>query len=202
MKKRNLLYIFMLVMAMFAITSCSENDGEVKEFADWQQKNDAYFVNLYATTKEQIAKGDHSWMIIPKYSLPAENDKFHAKMQDYIIVHILGTGNSKSESPLLTDSVKVNYCGRLIPSATFAGGYVFDRSYKGAYNKQTMNPAKFVVSGLVDGFTTALLHMKIGDHWQVYIPYQLGYGNQEQDKGKIPAYSTLIFDIGLVGITR
>ena len=53
---------------------------------------------------------------------------------------------------------------------------------------------------LVEGFTTALLNMNLGDRWEVYIPYQLGYG--EEDKNPIPGYSTLIFDINLVGIYR
>ena len=49
---------------------------------------------------------------------------------------------------------------------------------------------------LVDGFATALQHMRRGDHWMVYIPYQLGYGSQSQTG--VPAYSTLIFDLRLV----
>ena len=40
----------------------------------------------------------------------------------------------------------------------------------------------------------------LGDRWEVYIPHQLGYG--EEANGAIPAYSTLVFDIGLVGIYR
>jgi len=52
-----------------------------------------------------------------------------------------------------------------------------------------------VVSGVVDGFTTALQHMRKGDRWKVYIPYQLGYG--ESANSSIPGYSTLVFDITL-----
>lgn len=192
----------MLMVAVFMMASCSENDGEVEEFADWQNKNETYFNQLYAATQQRIAKGDPNWKIIRNWSLPDDNQTFHADLSNYIIVHILEKGNSQSGSPLYTDSVKVNYRGRLIPSATYTGGYVFDRSYSGEYNLQTMSPAKFAVNTLVDGFTTALMHMNIGDRWEVYIPYRLGYGATEQSNGAIPAYSTLIFDMGLAGFYR
>ena len=51
------------------------------------------------------------------------------------------------------------------------------------------------VSNVVDGFATALMHMHPGDHWMVYIPYQLGYGTT--GNGSIPAYSMLRFEIAL-----
>ena len=46
------------------------------------------------------------------------------------------------------------------------------------------------------GFATALLNMRRGDHYRVYIPYQLGYGSS--DNSSIPGGSTLIFDLRLV----
>ena len=42
--------------------------------------------------------------------------------------------------------------------------------------------------------------MHKGDHWTIYIPYQLGYGSSKT--GSVPAYSTLIFDLRLVGIAH
>jgi len=45
--------------------------------------------------------------------------------------------------------------------------------------------------------------MKPGDRWELYIPYECGYGSTDQvdyytGKTTIPAYSFLIFDITLV----
>ena len=37
-----------------------------------------------------------------------------------------------------------------------------------------------------------------GDRWIIYIPYSLGYGNRAS--GPIPAFSTLIFEVELLGI--
>ena len=53
---------------------------------------------------------------------------------------------------------------------------------------------------MVDGVTTALLNMNLGDRWEVYIPYQLGY--KDKENGSIPACSMLKFDLYLVGIYR
>ena len=63
----------------------------------------------------------------------------------------------------------------------------------------TMKPRTFAVSGVVKGFATALQNMHIGDRWQVYIPHQLAYGSSDTPGA---AYSTLIFDITLVGYFR
>ena len=45
--------------------------------------------------------------------------------------------------------------------------------------------------------------MKIGDRWEVYIPYDLGYGESDYKASSssttIPGGSTLIFDVTLVG---
>ena len=63
-----------------------------------------------------------------------------------------------------------------------------------------MYPAKLPVSNIIDGFSTALQHMHIGDRWEVYIPQQLGYGSK--DDSAVPAYSTLRFDITLMAYYR
>jgi FKBP-type peptidyl-prolyl cis-trans isomerase FklB len=62
------------------------------------------------------------------------------------------------------------------------------------------------VNGTITGWATALMQMHIGDHWEIYVPYTLGYGttntNTTAGVTNIPAYSTLIFDIRLVAYWR
>ena len=53
---------------------------------------------------------------------------------------------------------------------------------------------------VIEGWTVALQHMVEGDKWEVYIPYELGYG--EVDNGDIPACSTLIFEIEVVSVDQ
>ena len=101
--------------------------------------------------------------------------------------------------PVFTDTVKCNYRGRLIPTASYPDGYVFDQSYKGKTLDPEVNvPTSFCVGSLVVGWSTILQYMHTGDTWTIYVPYDLGYGTSAN--GSIPAYSTLIFNINLAGI--
>ena len=59
-------------------------------------------------------------------------------------------------------------------------------------------PEAFSVNDLIEDFQMALCNMHIGDHWEVYIPWQKGYGKRSD--ADIPGYSTLIFEIQLLGI--
>lgn len=99
---------------------------------------------------------------------------------------VLVKGNG--DVPLADDKVQVNYEGRLID------GTVFDASAK-----HGDKPAEFTPTQVIKGWTEALTMMPVGSKWQLYIPYELAYG--ERDAGQIKPYSTLVFDVELVGIT-
>lgn len=176
--------LFTLHASLF--TSCSESEDETTdEYANWQPRNDSFIASvagkyqrLKAYTKDQAAEG---------------------ALTDYIYYEVLETGEG-TDSPLFTDSVRVSYRGRLIPSASYPEGYVFDECYTGDFSWKTTAVRDGVVSGYVTGFTTALQHMHRGDRWRIYVPYQLGYNKTE--KTGIPIYSTLIFDLALVDFSR
>lgn len=53
-------------------------------------------------------------------------------------------------------------------------------------------------SQLIAGFREALLGMKVGDKWRVFIPSHLAYG--EQGRGPIPPNTALVFDLEITGI--
>ena len=93
----------------------------------------------------------------------------------------------EGEVPQKTDKVLVNYEGRLVD------GTVFDASAK-----HGDKPASFRADQVIKGWTEALTMMPVGSKWQLYIPYRLAYG--ERATGNIKPYSTLIFDVELVGI--
>lgn len=185
--------MFLAILSTLIIASCSEEDNTVEELPDWQNRNEAYFNSIYERAHDNA---DGSWKLILNYSL---QDTIPTSNDDYIAVQVLEEGTG-SGCPMFTDSVLVNYRGRLIPSTSYADGYVFDQSYEGEYNPETAMPARFYVGSLIDGFSTALQHMHIGDVWRVYIPYNLGYG--ETGSSSIPGYSTLVFDIALVAFYR
>jgi len=91
--------------------------------------------------------------------------------------------------PLATDNVRVNYTGMLI------NGKIFNSSLsKGV-------PSLINVSGVFPGLKEALQLMPVGSKYEVYIPAELGFGDQ-YFAAMIPKDSGLIYEIELVGIIK
>ncbi|GAB4402336.1 MAG: peptidylprolyl isomerase [Bacteroidia bacterium] len=89
--------------------------------------------------------------------------------------------------PTAASTVRVHYEGRLI------NGEVFDSSY------QRGEPIEFPVGGVIPGWTEALQLMPTGSKWQIFIPYNLAYG----ERGAPPSigpFETLIFDVELLEV--
>lgn len=95
-----------------------------------------------------------------------------------------GTG----AKPTAESKVKVHYTGTLIDGTKFDSSV--DRG----------EPVEYPVSGFVRGWQEALQLMPVGSKWKLYIPSDIGYGSQAHPGGKIPANSTLIFELELLGI--
>jgi len=96
-----------------------------------------------------------------------------------------GTG----ATPVATDRVRAHYRG------TFIDGTEFDSSYK------RNEPTEFAVGGVIKGWTEALLLMKQGAKWQLFVPANLAYGERGMPP-RIPPNSTLIFEVELVEIVK
>lgn len=85
-------------------------------------------------------------------------------------------------------TVSVQYRGSLVD------GTEFDSSY-GRNNE----PLTFTVGAgqMIPGFDYGVQGMKVGGTRTITIPPELGYGSQPAGGGKIPANSTLIFEVTL-----
>jgi len=99
---------------------------------------------------------------------------------------VLIPGNLKAASPTATDTVTVQYRGKLLD------GSEFDSSY--ARNE----PATFPVNGVIQGWQEVLPLMKPGSKYKVWIKPELGYGNAA--KPGIPPGSLMIFEIELMSV--
>lgn len=194
-RTRTILYT--LLAAALCLSACKEENDPDEEYVNWQARNATFFNHLSdsvkALTDENPARTD--WKRIKAWTKPESAAGSNA---DYIVVKVLRSATAEQQAqgcPLYTDSVAMNYRGRLLPSESYSEGYVFDQSYYGTFDPDTSRPAEFLVSDLVTGFSTALMHMHKGDHWRVYIPQELGYGASAVSS--IPGYSTLIFDLML-----
>ena len=98
---------------------------------------------------------------------------------------VLQSGEGKV-SPTVRSIVSVHYKGYLID------GKEFDNSYK------RNCPEAFRLCEVIDGWQLALQQMHVGDKWVIYIPSEMGYGSKAS--GPIPGFSTLIFEVELLGI--
>lgn len=96
-----------------------------------------------------------------------------------------GTGAVATDS---TD-VEAHYEGKLI------NGKIFDSSYKRG------EPLTFKPNGVIKGWREALTMMPEGSVYELFIPYELGYGERGAGEG-IPPYSTLIFKVEVVKVKQ
>lgn len=101
-------------------------------------------------------------------------------------VLVKGTG----EVPTERDEVTVKYEGRLID------GTVFDSSYERKDQTNTFRPSQ-----VIKGWSEALLMMPVGSKWELYIPYNLAYGERGAGS-KIKPYSALVFTVEMVGVKK
>jgi FKBP-type peptidyl-prolyl cis-trans isomerase FklB len=99
---------------------------------------------------------------------------------------IISAGDKNAHEVKATDKVTVEYRGKLVD------GTEFDSSYSRGV------PASFPVNGVIKGWQEALVLMKPGAKWQLFIPPDLGYG--DNPRPKIPGGSLLIFDVELVSV--
>ena len=104
---------------------------------------------------------------------------------------ILKSGDAAGQPPVGGQLVVVHYEGRLADT-----GELFDSSY------QRGDPEVFPSNQLISGWVEALAMMKPGDHWMLYIPSELGYGEQGTPGGPIPPNTALQFEVELLDVMR
>jgi FKBP-type peptidyl-prolyl cis-trans isomerase len=95
--------------------------------------------------------------------------------------------SGSGEYPTFQHSVVVHYEG------TRVDGGIFDSSY------QREKPSVFPLQRVIKGWQQALLKMKVGDIWMLYVPPELAYGATSPSEA-IPANSTLIFKVELLEV--
>ena len=100
--------------------------------------------------------------------------------------HVINAG--EGAPPKSTDEVTVNYRGTLLD------GTEFDSSYKRG------QPASFPVNGVIPGWQEALVLMKPGSKWELFIPPNLAY--DVNSPPSIPPGSMLKFEVELIKVKQ
>jgi FKBP-type peptidyl-prolyl cis-trans isomerase len=99
---------------------------------------------------------------------------------------IITAGDTKAPAIIAADQVTVQYRGTLLD------GTEFDSSYSRG------TPATFPVGGVIKGWQEALLLMKPGAKWKLYVPPDLAYGMTPRPG--IPPGSLLTFEVEMVSV--
>ncbi len=129
--------------------------------------------------KNEYARANKEWL--------AEKGKEEGvtRLAKGVCYKVLQSGPEGGKQPTPNSVVSCHYLGRTID------GKCFDTSL-GGY------PLAIRLRDLIEGWVIALQQMRVGDKWEIYIPSELGYGSFSQPG--IPANSTLIFEIELLGV--
>lgn len=172
--------VFILLLGVVAITSCSDdNESTWDEYEDWRNENVAFYDEQKFLMTPQ---GTNYYQTLS----PSWNSSGQILIR-YLNDRSLTAGNL---SPLLNSTVDVKYIGRLYT------GEAFDSSYnQTAYGDSIFRAQP---SGLIGGWQIALLNMNVGDSVEIVVPYNMGYGSS--GSGAVKPYSTLIFNLKLVDI--
>ncbi|MFN3874508.1 MAG: FKBP-type peptidyl-prolyl cis-trans isomerase [Flavobacteriales bacterium] len=138
--------------------------------------------------KEEQAKGEENRLAGERFLAENGKRKEVVTTSSGLQYEVIKMGSGAK--PTANDQVKVHYTGTLID------GTEFDSSVRRG------EPIVFPVGGVIRGWVEALQMMPVGSKWKLYIPSELGYGAQGAPGGKIPANSTLIFDVELLDIVK
>ena len=117
--------------------------------------------------------------------------KENAKKEDVVVLSsglqykVIKQGNGKK--PGRTSKVRCHYEG------TLTNGMKFDSSY------DRNEPAVFGLNQVIKGWTEGLQLMSEGSVYELYIPYQLAYG-EAGAHGSIPPCAALVFKVELLEV--
>ena len=154
----------------------------MKEFGEWESEEAGKFIQ---ESIDNIRFG--------KNKLEGAAFLETNKLRDGVVVTESGLQyevlkEGKGPKPTAEDKVKVHYHG------TLTDGTVFDSSVERG------KPISFNLNQVIPGWTEGVQLMPVGSKYKFYIPQELGYGSRQA--GKIPPYSTLIFEVELLGIEK
>jgi len=170
-------YLPFLLSFLFIFTafSCGSDDDSTELINEWKIENDNAFNDLATNSEyEKQIPGSQTGEFYMKNLVKGEGERVY-----------------------FTSRVEVYYKGTFIDGTLFDERQASDGDpYKVAVSSTASNSS--YSSYVIQGWKDALQHMRVGDKWEVYLPYYLAYG--DEDQGDIPAYSTLIFEIEVVNV--
>jgi len=184
--------LFYLIISVFIISSFASCNNTAIDDA-WRNKNTEAYDSIKADTKNYTDVRSIS-------KDPTGPIGVYRK--------VLKQGPPGTESPIQTSVVQILYSGRY-PGA--------DSVYFNIGTKNSGVPVWKIINDSDPSFTTdylmnrglsfAIQNMVVGDRWEIWVPYYLGFGpggmlDSSGSTVVIKGYSTLVYDIELVAFKR
>ncbi len=161
---------------MDRVQTLEELENEKRENARTQSEKEKQAIDTYLSENKITAKPLESGLII--------------------VERVKGNG----KKPQNGQKVKVNYTGKLLDGKVFDTNVEADAKAAGVYNPQRpYQPFEFTLGAgqVIRGWDEGISMLSVGSKATLIIPSVIGYG--PQDMGIIPPYSTLVFEVELVG---
>ena len=180
--KKHCIFLILLTAALMFTTSCSKDDDNHLERWMIENQNALNAIKANPDYKELKSPGN----------------------EGSIYYRVINKGEGK-DSIYYTSTVRCYYKGWLVADYpefnNTKKGYIFSRYMFDDGPPHTTNVGIDVVRGL----KTAMQHMVAGDKWEIWIPYQLGFGRDgnfdtSAKKQTIPGYSTLAYELEIVDV--
>ncbi len=172
-----------LLLLLLLLTSCEETK-EASKYDNWRARNEQFIDSLYNVYTTQPDRGglDSIHLLTAPY-----NYIFYKKLTP--VSDLPGYVYNPSELPFdQSSAVEMYYKGTNILKERFDG-------FKGDNPTVFDSPITFTVAygSVIVGWWEVLQRMGLGERWEVYIPWEFGYGSNGNNG--ILGYSTLIFDM-------
>ena len=165
-----------------------EPESRLGEDADMDQLIRDYQTRMMEARQKKMEEQAQANMEEGQAFLDENADKDGVEVTDSGLQYqVLESGEEGAQSPTLEDTVEVHYKGML------RDGTVFDSSI------ERDKPAVFGLKHIIPGWQEALPMMKVGDKWKLFLPPELGYGEQGAG-GDIGPNEVLIFEVELLDV--
>ena len=190
--------LLFVVAVLVAATACSKSEDDSAE--RWRTANDAAFAAIKSNASyTEIKSPGHEGSIYYKELKKGTGTK---PILFTSAVSIYARGRFVADYP---DNKYIRQ-GTVFQSWMEADGVPFTTLVSSVGKV----PNGFSAYTLTKGVRVALQYMHEGDRWEVWVPYTLGLGENDgslfvnvmpsSSATKIPAYSTLVFEIEVVGV--
>ncbi len=171
MKSKLKIVVLFAILSLVGFSSCVKQDV----FISWKVMNDEWLDAF----QDKTTSIDYDWSIeifqtplLPDVIVDAPSGLRYRKLRH---------SNDTDKKPNPTSSIWAAYEGKLIDGTTF------DKSEEASLGN---------IGNQIAGFSEILMKMHIGEVYEIYVPWELGYG--DKGMGKIPPYSNLIFRLQLL----